>query len=509
MQPTAFKRQTLALFFIVSLIPALVVAAVWYLQTSSSNTAVLIVSFKSFILPVMLLGIIPAVLLSFIFAELLTRPIRTIHDAVSKLADGNFLHAGDTDQEGEFGEIGLSLIQLSRVLEQTLSETKSQSDLVAAERNKLRGVLNSMTDGVFALDAAGRIILFNHAAAKLTGRTIAEAGGQLAEKVIPLRQKGELVMTRWLATERGADHKVGQWDGLELYRADGSSLYVNVQAVVLPHDPNGIDALITFHDVTAGHELEEMKVDFVALAAHELRTPLTEVRGYLDILRHDLKRLTKDETSLLNHAVSSAEQLGGLINNLLSVARIEHGEINYLPEIINYRAFLIELMAALEDRGRLTGRKVSLKLPAQVPNILADTVGLREIIRNLVDNGLIHTAPGGHVVVSVEQTGSLITTHVSDDGEGIPPGAINKLFTKFYRVNELTNPTRGTGLGLFICRQIVEAHGGTISVITAVGKGTTFSFTMPQAPIAPSDKAGHNKITTRGAHGWIKDHSVR
>jgi signal transduction histidine kinase len=120
---------------------------------------------------------------------------------------------------------------------------------------------------------------------------------------MPFRSNGELVMTRWLAHGAGSEHKIGQWKGLELYRADGYSLYVDVEAVVLKDDPNGIAALVTFHDLTKAHQLEEMKIDFVALAAHELRTPLTEIKGYLDILRTEAKGLTKTQRDFLDQAI--------------------------------------------------------------------------------------------------------------------------------------------------------------------------------------------------------------
>ena len=509
MKSNAYKRQTIALFFIVSLVPALVVAAVWYHETRSSDVTSLTISFKTFVLPVMLVGVLPALALSFVFAELLSRPIRKIHTEVTKLASGTYIEAPTDAGNGEFGKISSALANLSTIMRRTSDETKSQGDLVAAERNKLRGVLNSMTDGVFALDSGGRIILFNHAAATLTGHPITQAAGQLAEKIIPLRENGELVMERWLATERGRDHKIGQWRGLELYRADGTSLFVNVQAVVLPDDPNGIAALITFHDVSASHELEEMKVDFVALAAHELRTPLTEVRGYLDVLRHDVKRFTRDQVSLLDHAVSSAEQLTGLLNNLLSVARIEHGEINYQPVEIDYIEFMRELGTTLSDRAHLAGRQFTLKLPHRLPRLMADPVGLREVIRNLVDNAFIHTADStGTVFVTVSSRGGQIETAISDNGEGIAAADQPRLFTKFYRAGE-TNQTRGTGLGLYICRRIVEAHGGTIEVVSAAGKGATFTFHLPIAPVADKRVTADNNITTRGAHGWIKNHTVR
>ncbi len=511
MQPTRFLRQTLALFFIVSLIPALVVAAIWYLNTQNGDHNIL--DFTSYVLPVMVLGVLPAMALSFAFAELLARPVRRIHLAVLELAKGNFKAQFQNHDAGEFQEIGRSLDQVSAKLQEILSQAASETAVIEAERGKLHTVLNTMTDGVFALDRAGRIILFNKAACELTGRTVQEVAGQLAEKVMPFRQNGELVMTRLLASGTGTDmHKAGVWEGLELYRADGHSLHVNVQAVVLKDDPNGIAALVTFHDLTKAHQLEEMKIDFVALAAHELRTPLTEIKGYLDILRTESKGLNKSQQAFLTQAVASATQLGSLMHNLLNVSRIEHGELSYQPELIDYRSLVVETVEALQERAVQQNRTLTLNAPKQPLPVMADPSAIREVIDNLVSNAINHTQPGaGTIQVEVVPRRSSIETTITDNGSGIPADAIPHLFTKFFRVDELKSPTRGTGLGLYICRSILDAHGGTIIVESKLGEGSSFTFILPRRVVAT--KAGamdNNKHTvTRGAHGWIKNNPVR
>ena len=511
MKPQRFKRQSLALFFIVSLIPALVVAAIWYVNAQWVGGEPLILDFQAFVLPVILLGVIPAMVVSYLFAELLARPVRRIHAAVLELAKGHFNAQFSNHDAGEFHEIGQALDAVATKLRLTLSEAASETALIEAERNKLRSVLNSMADGVFALDNGGRIILFNKAASALTGRSIEEVAGQLAEKVMPFRQNGELVMTRWLPDQGGTGHQVGHWRGLELYRADGTSLFVNVQAVVLPQDPNGIRALVTFHDLTARHQLEQMKVDFVALAAHELRTPLTEIKGYLDILQHESKGLSKANRDFLDRSMTSAAQLSGLVNNLLNVARIEHGELNYRPQPLNYLTFMEELAKELSPRVKQQDRHLELKLPVELPTIEADEVGLREVLTNLITNALTYTQPKtGQITITVARHRDEVETSVADNGVGIPAGAIPQLFTKFYRVEEMKATTRGTGLGLYICKSIVEAHGGHIWVESKVGKGSTFFFRLPLSRrVAPGPQPRHNnpKIT-RGAHGWIKDHSI-
>ena len=507
-----YKRQTFALFFIVSIIPALLVAAIWYWLTQISNNSTLEFDFTHLVLPVFLIGVLPAIVLSFIFAELLARPVRDIHHAVMELAAGNFLPQPNSKAHGQFREINAALKEVAQHLQEVISTATSETALIEAERNKLRGVLNSMSDGVFALDHDGRIILFNKAATELTGRTIAEVAGQLAEKVMPFRQNGELVMTRWLATHAGTPDKLGQWRNLELYHSDGSSLFVNVDAIKLTNDPNGISALVTFHDLTRDHQLEEMKVDFVALAAHELRTPLTEIKGYLDILQHEAVGLRKSDRALLDRSIASTTELSGLMNNLLNVARIEHGELNYSPETIDYRPYLESLLPVFQDQMASKGLKLNLKLPVRLPAILADTVGLHEVLRNLLTNASNHTPAGGKITIKVKADHDFLETTVTDTGSGIPSDAIGRLFTKFYRVNELKSATRGTGLGLYICRSIVESHGGHIWVESVVGKGSTFGFTFPISNIAPSSQTGDNKLTitrgTQGTHGWIKTPTI-
>ncbi|MDB5178748.1 MAG: multi-sensor signal transduction histidine kinase [Patescibacteria group bacterium] len=509
-QPNRFSRQSLALFFIVSLIPALVVAAIWYVNSQTTTRQIL--DFQSYVLPVMVLGVLPALILSFIFAELLTRPVRRIHRAVLELANGNFKAQFRGQGAGEFQEIGVALDQVAAKLQQTLSEATSETAIIEAERNKLRGVLGAMTDGVFALDHSGRIILFNKAASQLTGRTMEEVAGQLAEKVMPFRQDGELVMTRWLASERGNRHKIGQWTGLELYRADGQSLYVDVQAVVLNDDPNGIAALVTFHDLTKNRQLEEMKIDFVALAAHELRTPLTEIKGYLDILQHEAKGLSKTNRDFLDRTVASANQLSGLMRNLLNVARIEHGELGYQPMALNYLDFVKETMNELQARAKQQERQLKLVVPGRLPTLMADPMALREVIVNLVDNAITHTAPGtGAITITVSRHRNEIETSVKDNGVGIPSDAIPHLFTKFYRVSEMKSTSRGTGLGLYICKSIIETHGGHIWVDSAIGEGSVFTFRVPLEAVAQDKPNSDNTTTstiTRGAHGWIKDHPI-
>jgi PAS domain S-box-containing protein len=504
-----FKRQILLLFFVVAIVPALIVGTVFYLYLQHVHFAGL--GFTSFTIPVIMVGLIPAVLLSYLFSALLARPVKRIHHAVLELAKGNFEPKFQTKDAGEFAEVGDELDRVAAKLQQTLSRDASETALIEAERSKLRTVLNSMSDGVFALDHSGRIILFNKAASELTGRSIEEVAGQLAEKVMPFRAGGQLVMTRWLATHPGTDKKVGEWRGLELYDAQGRSLYVNVQAMMLKSDPNGIAALVTFHDLTETRRLEEMKIDFVALAAHELRTPLTEIKGYLDILKTEAKRLSKSNAVFLDRSIASANLLSGLVHNLLNVARIEHGELGFSPEPIAFHDFLTEITDDMREIATTQNRKLISHIPTKLPIVTADATAIREVITNLIDNSIKNTPSGtGKIEITAEYMPREIEVRIADNGVGIPEDAVPHLFTKFFRVTEMKATTRGTGLGLYICKSILDAHGGHIWVETKLGSGSTFSFRLPLAPVVKGGQTRDNTATTtfKGAHGWIKNHPV-
>ena len=506
MKHSQFKRHTFALFFVAALLPSLIVGTAWYSSSQLvdgglGTTAVIVM---------MVFGLSTAIIFSFIFASLLSRPVRRIHQAALELAGQKRAGAPTIPPQGELAETITALKQAGEHLEEKMNETSSELSVIEAERNKLRSVLNSMTDGVFALDADGRIILFNHAASTLTGRSVGAVAGQLAEKVMPFRRNGELVMTRWMASQLGTDNKRGEWKGLELYRADGTSLFVDVQATVLNDDPNGIRALVTFHDLTNEHKLEEMKVDFVALAAHELRTPITEIRGYLDIMQHEPIGLRSEGRQLVDHTVSSVAQLSGLINNILGVSRIEHGEMNYQPELLNWHDFLKEIEPQLVERARQSDRKLTFKISSKLPLVMADPIGMKEVMMNLVGNAIAHTEPGtGKIQVSSTLHDHEIETSVLDNGTGIPSEAVQHLFTKFFRYEGLKS-TRGTGLGLYICKSIVEEHGGYIWVETKLGHGANFSFRLPtKTKLAGQRQTSDTSNVTRGIHGWIKNSSLR
>lgn len=230
--------------------------------------------------------------------------------------------------------------------------------------------------------------------------------------------------------------------------------------------------------------LEDMQSSFVSMAAHELRTPLTAIKGYLSVYLNDYQdTLNDDQKSLLGHIASSTEQLLVLVNNLLSVSKIERGTLNLSPTGVS----LVDLAEQLTDdhRSRAVQKNIDLKfMPSQgeIARVNVDKIRVSEVISNFISNAINYTDANGKVVVWVEQRGNQVMLHVADNGQGIPKEAIPHLFNKFYRVSETAlaqKNQQGTGLGLYISKAIIDMHKGKVWINSELGKGSVFSFSLP------------------------------
>lgn len=233
-------------------------------------------------------------------------------------------------------------------------------------------------------------------------------------------------------------------------------------------------------------ELEAMKLDFVSMAAHELRTPLTALRGYLSILEYEAKsKLSSDEQKYLQRSVISSGQLSSLVENLLNLSRIERGSLKLDLAPLQPEAMVNGALANLQEVAKQRGIKLEFITPTKpLPLILADNFRIAEVLTNLTANAINYSKPqDGWVKIQAKVIGHTVAFSVEDNGQGIPASSIPRMFTKFYRVqSSLAMGSKGTGLGLFISKAIVDAHHGKIWVESEVGKGSTFTFTVPLAP---------------------------
>lgn len=241
--------------------------------------------------------------------------------------------------------------------------------------------------------------------------------------------------------------------------------------------------VIVIRNVDEEHQMERMKIDFVSMAAHELRTPITAIRGYLEALKEEAwSKLTAEEQKFVQRADIASQQLATLMENLLSVSRIEKGTYKLDQREVDWVQLLHDRIEELLPRAREHNLNLTLITPDTVlPKVFADPLRIAEVVNNLVGNAINYT-PAGSITVELEYDAKseTIITHIKDTGQGIPSDALVHMFERFFRVSGvLEQGSKGTGLGLYICKEIVELHHGTIWVNSEVGKGSTFSFSLP------------------------------
>ncbi len=230
-------------------------------------------------------------------------------------------------------------------------------------------------------------------------------------------------------------------------------------------------------------ELDRLKSDFLANISHELRTPLAPIIGYLEVLLTDQDPLTPRQHSGLTIISEAVDRLAALIEDLLAFVQIDRGEIALHTTPVSLASVIEAKLALLEKRAETKGTTLTTEIPPDLPPVLADSEAIGKVLFLLLDNAIKFTPGGGRVTAGARPgPGATVEIFVRDTGIGIPPAETAKIFDRFYQVD--SSPTReygGTGLGLAVVKQIVEAHGSRITVESTIGEGSTFCFTLPAA----------------------------
>ncbi len=376
--------------------------------------------------------------------------------------------------------------------EQTIIENKveQRTEELKAERNKIAVTLASIFDGVIAVDLNRNIIIFNKATEKLTGYSFYDVLGKPIDQIIKL-----LDNTTELSPDIYCPISSDSFEGivyskenLKMLSLNGKETYVNLLAGQIKEGRNtNLGCILTLHDVSKERQLEEMKLDFVSMAAHELRTPLTSIKGYMYIFLRDYKdTLDINQNTLLSRVNIATQRLISLVENLLNVTKIEKGALTLNLQTIDWIENIKEVISEIIDQAEDKKIELEFKNPQQLPlKVMADKFRINEVLMNLLANAISYTNIGGKITVCVEKIGNEIVTHIKDTGQGIPKEALPHLFTKFFRVSgSLEQGSKGTGLGLYIAKSIMEMHKGKIWVESESGKGSTFSFTLPYKKVS-------------------------
>jgi PAS domain S-box-containing protein len=353
---------------------------------------------------------------------------------------------------------------------QAEAAARARAEATAAAREQAARVLEAVGDGIFHLDRDGVIRFWNRAAELVTGIPGERARGRAAPEVLAGWESivAEIPVAGDEAPPRPVTLPI-EIGGTELWLS-----FVAVRAA------NGV--VFAFRDLTTERRLEEAKSDFIATISHELRTPMTAVIGAATtLMRRDVTLSEDRRRQLLEMIETEAARLGQITESVLLAGRLDRDDIRVERERVDVRAVI---GAAVEAMGQRLPPQVTLKTRVETNGVavLGDRDRFEQVLLNLIDNAIKYSPAGGDVVVSTERVRDVVRVAVKDEGIGIPAPEQSAIFEKFYRADpELRLAPSGTGLGLYISRELVERMGGKIGVESRPGSGSTFFVELPAA----------------------------
>jgi PAS domain S-box-containing protein len=372
-------------------------------------------------------------------------------------------------------------------------------------------ILGTIDDGVIMVGRDNVIHLFNRAASKITGWPPNEAVGLDVNQVMPLvNQRNEPVPAEnnpfSLALLNGqpirnSDYMVNTRDGKQV------AVSIAVSPVIEASGKPPETIVAVFRDVTFEKKQEQQRSDFISTASHEMRTPIAAIEGYLSLaLNEKIAKIDDIARNYLFKARDSTQQLGTLFADLLTSSKAEDGRLSSNPTVVE----LGEVVEQVTENERFKAKEKRLELKFVVSSgnsinggkvvrpfyyTFVDPLRMTEVFQNLIDNAIKYT-PEGSVTVSLTGDATTVQIQIQDTGPGIPSEDIPHLFQKFYRVdNSSTRTIGGTGLGLFICRKIVELYKGRVWVESQIGKGSIFFVNLPRLSQAQALEAQRNQAS--------------
>lgn len=335
------------------------------------------------------------------------------------------------------------------------------------DRSKLETILTNIQDGVIVLDTDQRFILVNQTARSAFNLGDNNLNGKPFADVV---QKPELLD---LLKTPGSEHYPNQ---CEVELEDGRVFSAQLTPI------SEVGTAITFHDITYHKKLDRLKNDFVSTISHDLRSPLTAILGYIELLDragpiNDLQR------DFIHRVQASVHSITALVNDLLNLGRIESG-FDTRKETITIKTIVDASLEMFSEKMKSKKIQLTRNLPEKTPPLFGNPIQVRQMVDNLIDNGIKYTPEGGKVKLEVQIDGNQLILVVADTGCGIPPLDLPYIFDKFYRASNATADVPGTGLGLSIVKSIVENHQGRIWVDSVQDKGTTVTVVLPVAEAA-------------------------
>jgi NtrC-family two-component system sensor histidine kinase KinB len=445
-------------------------------EATAARRAVLLITLAA-------LGI--AVVVAWHLTRTVVGPLRRLTRGANAIREGEFAERIEVSSRDELGELASAFNQMAEDLAEF---RRTNINEVVRAKNALEATLEALPDAVVLLNGSGRIQSMNR-----TAVTMLDAAGVFApQHVDDLRLEGfdPAVVKDAIAAGVHADSPA---DLAHTIRIDDAGAVRRLLPRVVPVPTLTAEhggAVLLLYDVTELARLDEMRSELVAVASHELQTPLTTLRMTLLMMREGAELLPKRQQDLVTTSLIGVEQLTEIVHEFLDLARIEAGELRLSVERFQVSTLIAEVVRRFEAQAAAQRIMLDARIDSDVPRMSGDPIRLRAVFDNIVSNALKYTAGGGSIVIHARvvmarvETAEQVSISITDTGIGIPAAFRSRVFDKFFRlehhVSDTRPPTRGVGIGLYMCRQIVELHGGAIACESGPeGRGTCITVTLP------------------------------
>jgi two-component system phosphate regulon sensor histidine kinase PhoR len=407
-----------------------------------------------------------ALLIGFIVARRVTRPISRMTDVARAIAGGDY---GQHIHTRRIDEIGA----LAEALNTMTVQLRDQFQTITNDRNKMAAILSGMIEGVIAIDRDERIVHINDAAARILCVPGNECAGKRISEATRVREVSEALG----GAMRDEQVTLGE------ARVTSPQQEQVVQLIATPlwgANDKLAGALVVLHDVSEIRQLETVRRDFIANISHELKTPLAAIRGLVETLIDDTEMDPDTHNRFLEKVQTQSARLNTLVSDLLTISRLESEDATEDFQNVDFREPVSESLRALKPVAESKRLTLEHDMPDSPVAIVGDPEALRELVDNLAGNAIKYTPSGGRVKVTLGTENGWAVLNVEDNGIGIAPADQGRVFERFYRADKArSRELGGTGLGLSIVKHVVLSHGGNVSLRSALGEGSDFRVQIP------------------------------
>ncbi len=420
-----------------------------------------ILEFNRIIVNGLIIAIVASLAVGYAMSRTITVPIVRLMHRAQRIASGDFDQVLEVKSQDEIGALTNTFNHMAKELKRTLNE-------ISREKNKVETLLNYMTDGIIAFDMDGDVIHINPAAKRMLD--IKEEDFCFSEFSKKYKLNINLEEITYLGNMNMREQSIGFLD-----------TFIRVYFVPFVNENKNAEGIITvLQDVTEQQNLENSRREFVANVSHELRTPLTSIKSYAETLLDGALEDTETLKKFLEVINSEADRMTRIVKDLLQLSRMD----NKSMQLTKTKISVVDLVKGCVEKVSLSAddkkQKLESFLIGDIPKIVADRDRIEQVVLNVLSNSINYTPENGKITVYVGKVYSDVYIKVADTGIGIPEEDIYRIFERFYRVDKArSREMGGTGLGLSIVKDIVELHGGHVSIKSDESKGTEVTITLP------------------------------